>query len=170
MKPKYVITGLPRSRTAWLGALCATPKTPVYHDITVYPPEGESYGIADPMIAASPRFHDLAEGVPVVVLWRDPDECYASLQRAYDVQIAKPIWDDMVKAFHAFCTKYPAMHTHVDTLDKPEAVDFLVERLTGAKPDPRRVATFQSLNITQHVGKAKALHGVSAHPELRVVH
>lgn len=167
MNPQWIVTGLARSRTAWLGALLATPKVPVYHDVMTYPPEGDLYAIADPSIATFESFHGIADGVPTVVVVRDVDQSFAAFAKAFDIEVDRRFRERMIKAFNGFCTNRPAMFVRYEALDNDQAVQAISEYLIGKSLDPRRLRTFQALNITEHVPKARAR---LAHPELRVVH
>jgi hypothetical protein len=160
---------MPRSRTAWLGALLATPKVPVYHDILTYPPEGELYAISDPTVAVMEPAHTIADGVPTVVVVRDAQASATALARAFDVAVDKPFLDRMTKAFYAFCTKSrPAMYVRYDALEHDEAIQAISLYLTDKEVDERRLATFRALHITEDVPRARTK--LAAHPQLGLVH
>lgn len=166
-KPKFVITGTPRSRTAWLGALLATPECPVYHDIKTYPQSMEGdYAIADPSISAFPALWALAEGVPVVVLHRPVDEVKVSLTRAYGLEMDDRLFAKLIAHHIQFCRSHAAMHVIWSSLDDSVVVQAVARFLTGKELNAKHIETYQALNITQHVRKAVAR---MPHPKLRLV-
>lgn len=167
-KPQWVITGLPRSRTAWLGALLATPKVPVYHDILTYPPEGEVYAISDPTVAIMEPMHKVADGVPLVIIVRDPEASFNAVETAFGVPIDKPFREKALKAFYAFAQPTRrAMLVKYEALEHDEVVQAISLWLTGKEIDERRLKTFQALHITEDAERARR---AAAYPQLRVVH
>lgn len=163
-QPKFVITGLPRCRTAWLGALLATPAVPVYHDLRTYPPAGTLYGVSDPMLAATPDGDALPSDIPCVFIFRPPQEARAALERAYGVPLDNAIWQRMVDKSSAFISKHRPLLLMLPGLQDSEVLQVVSKHLTGKPLDQRRIDTFQALKITQHTTKAR-----TAYPELRLV-
>lgn len=163
-QPKFVITGLPRSRTAWLGALLATPAVPVYHDLRTYPPTGTHYGVSDPMLAATPDGDSIPAGTPCVFMFRPPQEAKAALERAYGVELDTKIWSAMVDRSNDFISKHRPLVVMLPGLQDSGVLQVISRHLTGKPLDQRRIDTFQALKITQHSTKALA-----AYPELRLV-
>ena len=169
-KPKWVITGLPRSRTAWLGALLATPKVPVYHDILTYPPEGELYAISDPTVAIMESMHAVADGVPLAIVVRDEQGAFDACEKAFGIPLDQPFRDRSAKAFYSFLARPRERFVMVkyEGLAENDVVQALSVYLTGKEIDDRRLNTFQALNITEDAGRAFKRH--ASYPQLGVVH
>ena len=88
---------MPRSRTAWLSAVCNTvPEAICYHEPTATLDRWESVvglvtkgtyryaGAADSGLGLHlPRLIDMMPGVKVVVVWRDPDQVRESLRTLF---------------------------------------------------------------------------------------
>ena len=87
---KFVVTGLPRSRTKWASAFLSTPECPVLHDLGM---RGD-FAISDPLILLT--WKDIPEDVPIAYIDRPLPEVHESLK---DFNV--PLTDLLDLAVHA---------------------------------------------------------------------
>lgn len=171
LKPKFVITGLPRSRTAWLAALLSTPKVPVYHDVLTYPPGDAApvYGVSDPCVALFDHLHHVADDVPTAIVLRGADDALKAAIAEFGDSAIKAFWPKYLESFYRFAARRagkPTALVNFDALDDFDVVQVLHQFLTGRDLDRPRFDIFSRLRITEDIPKAQRV----SDPQLRVVH
>ncbi len=174
MKPPFFITGLPRSRTAWLANLFTTDTTLCLHEPQnacsieelVQRHAGVRLGISDAGLTF--RFRELRERFPEarwVYVHRPPGEVLESLVRFVDPCVTRPMLGQML-ARHAEAEAGincdALKHVWFEQLGDREVIRQAWEWLLPEIPfNEARVAMLQGLNIQQEkrgrVGLAPAL-------------
>lgn len=171
---RFCITGLPRSRTAWLAALFTAHGIETVHE---YPP---FFGTIDLLgqwlYAGTPDApHGYVDGFaaiyhpdlvrqhfaanPVVVIHRNPAEVRRSWQ-AWDGPITDDAFMDVILKFDAFNRKATApnfLHVNYSDLDSFETVDELVIHCTGRPLKRKTWELFHLLKIELHKSKCRPM-------------
>jgi hypothetical protein len=156
----YLLTGLPRIRSAWFAALLTTDDKPCYHS-----PEDPfsitgNFGIADPNAACLYPAWAIreTEDKPVVVIARNPDHSRDALARWGGVDpVQMEGWDAMVGNYRWFLNAVPhALVVPYEALDSYEEVAHIYRHLTGRALSKSRFDIFSALQIEQHLPKAQA--------------
>lgn len=165
MNSRFLVTGLPRTRSAWIAALLTAHGAPCLHEPAVaygrrvslkeifddgyrgivYPCAGLEYGAELPAAFM---------GHPVVVVDRDPHESRAELEKWSSMTFDDAKWREAVAANETVIRGFDARRVRYADLDKFEIVDRMVRYLTGDSLDPRIFKLFDSLDVQQHKGKA----------------
>lgn len=113
--------------------------------------------------------HAVADGVPLVVIYREPEESFDACAKAFGTPLDKPFRAKALSAFNAFCgSGRPAMYVKYAALDNDIALQAISVYLTGKEIDGRRLKTFQALNITENAPRAAAR--LASYPQLGLVH
>lgn len=164
---KFLITGLPRIRSAWLAALFSTDNVRCFHDPVHHGGPDRMMdaflacqlahvGICDP--AAACAYPELALRVfhnhPIILIRRDEDDCRAGLENWIGAKLTH--WDEILKNYRWFLN-HPTRHfmwIRYEDLDNFEVVSQLFLLCTGQKLDIDRFALFNTLKIEQHYEKA----------------
>jgi hypothetical protein len=160
MALQYLLTGLPRIRSAWFAALLSTDSIPCYHSVE-HPEEltGE-YGISDP--GAIALYSDWAfwasASVPVVIVTRDSAESRKSLERWSGITLSQDGWEAILERYDAFLDDATPMTLYVPygCLEDYAAVAMIHKHLTGRPLSRTRFDILNGLKIEQHLDKAKA--------------
>lgn len=160
----FLVTGLPRSRTAWFAALFNAVGRETVHDWAATFGTWSQFrrwyigdrGWCDPCAAcAHPGLTlDLVRGHPVAVIARDPKQSAASLDVAQpgDEQFFGVIQTN----YERFAREARALVVDYDSLDNYMGVARVVVHCTGLMPSQELFRTFNLLKIEQHTAKAKA--------------
>ena len=163
---RYLISGMPRCRTAWLTAVLRAHGSRAYHDVYARGIHlGGDYGVVDPAVA----LYTPEEGIEAYEHY--PSFCIVSdslterLDRLSDtVNIAfttdmRRVWAENFAHF--------ALHTptvHVDELEDNDIVGEIVKQCTKQAASSDIISTFQLLHIEEHMPKARHLLGSPGKP------
>jgi hypothetical protein len=156
----YLITGRPRSRTAWLSALMFG-RMPCYHDNLTHLDElvakGEPFGFASPSLAVTQphRALSLFEDAPIVVIERGADECWPALERWAGFPI--PGWPELEDRWQWFMSHVPRdrlLTIDVRMLDRFETANRIHWHCLKMPLCHDRFRAFNVLRIEQHRDKA----------------
>lgn len=148
----FIITGLPRMRSAWFAALLSD-GIHVAHDIALNSLEGAD-GWSDP--AAACWFPDRViqhEG-PVVLIVRSEIAAYSAFIKWSEVAIPPSSWDTMVKNYHRVKNERDCLIIPFDALDSFEVVE-AVAKHCGRTLSKKRWDLFKSLKIEQDFEEAR---------------
>jgi len=156
----YLITGLPRIRSAWLAALFHTDQQPCLHAPGELPPRSSNYGIADPGIACITPSH-AAEFSRIAVIERPSKDSKKSLERWVGAKAKN--WERIDSAYEEFLEMVHILGTpHIKVpfaqLDDYNTVRGLHWFLTRRDLARIRFDNFSTLNIQQHLPKARAAY------------
>lgn len=134
----YLVTGYPRTRTAWLASLMGA-----YHDVKSVP---AGYGLCNPEIAClSPEAVDC----PVVVLLRSKSEARRSLERWASIKTTDAFWRRLSANVDRFIELNPdALVLHSNQLANSGVVVALAKHC-GVDVDPAYVDNFQQRYISE---------------------
>lgn len=158
---QYLISGHPRTRTAWLCALLNAHGSLCYHDVRVNSvPMDVDAGIADPSLACLDAAEALkwSEGKPRVCLTRE------------DWAIALGDWSgvyvlsEMADATEANCMMFAKGANLIlpyEGLENDELVKEVVELCTQKPASMELIKIFQGLKIEQHLHKAQHILPIS---------
>lgn len=164
---RFLITGLPRIRSAWLAALFSDREVSCFHDgihhggvdgllAKVDASEAAFTGLIDPAAACVYPRQALAMfgQSPIVVVMRDPADCRNGFERWFGRELAN--WDEMVKNLEWFMQEHARKFYAIDyaSLDDHAAVSEMFKICTGLTLDRHRFDLFNTLKIEQHHGKA----------------
>jgi len=155
MSAEYLITGLPRMRSAWLSQVLTTDSLPCIHarkDIPI--PLPVSYGLSDPTdVCINPEaaLFEFA-GKPVVVVLRNPVEAFESSKRRFKDAVTPASWDFMVNNLSIFTQKrgkHKTLYVNYEDLNKPDTVQALALHV-GVLTRISSILRLQMLNIQQN--------------------
>lgn len=160
---RFLVTGLPRSRTAWLAAVLTAHGFPTLHDPVIvygrYPTLEEMtddgwQGLSDPSapMVLGARLYEHFRGKPVVVVRRDPEDSRKALERYTGTQI--PDYAPAVSALAEVEARMSHKVVEFGDLDQMSVVASAVLHLTGRHIDDLVLRLFDTLKIEQHIGKA----------------
>lgn len=159
----YFITGLPRSRTAWLANWLTAPGTFCFHDATLIDNSHvgalsvmaarrrarpyEKVGDADSgLLFWSGQVRALLPEAPFILIERDPDACLASSLR---LGFSKGLWGAILQAYWQ-TRRLPGVRiVSYDSLDDIDALDELYRLCTGLAMDRQRTELLQHLNVQE---------------------
>lgn len=159
----YLISGMPRCRTAWLTAVLRAHGSKAYHDAYArgYALDGD-YGVVDPAVAlytpneglytdpATPKFCIFADSLA---------DRLTALEVNAGIKFSKAAFDVFSQNFDHY--KQYAIGVHVDDLEDNDIVGEIVRICTNKAPSSDTISTFQLLKVEEHMSKAKALLGSS---------
>lgn len=161
---KYLITGLPRIRSAWFAALLSNDEFPCYHDILSMGTliKDKAFGLSDPSAACAypnTALNCIDKNCKVVFISRTHTESKDSLSKKYP----EADWNGIVSRYVFFCDKLSKKHPienllmiDFDALNSYETVNKISLFCTGKKLSRKRYRLFDALRIEQHVDKARA--------------
>lgn len=159
MALRYLLTGLPRIRSAWFAALLSTDEVPCYHGIE--DPTGISgpFGLSDPgACLLYPDWSKWASAqIPVVIIVRGQSSARPSLERWTGLPIPQVGWDALVTQYDAFIDDppYRTEYFPYECLDDYAVVSQIHQHLTGRPLSRARFDIFNGLKIEQHLDKAR---------------
>ncbi len=153
---KYLISGMPRCRTAWLTAVLRAHGSRAYHDIyarniTLY----GAYGVVDPAVALYTPKEGIAaaNGHPsLCVVSNSLTERLDALADATNVAFTKGMRRIWAENYAHFADNVP--NVHVDFLDDDAVVGEIVRHCTKQAPSIDIIQTFQLLHIEERMSKA----------------
>jgi hypothetical protein len=156
---RYLISGMPRCRTAWLTAVLRAHGSVAYHDVYgIGIPLGNDYGVVDPAVALvtpetglrvyadTPRLciaaDSLSERLAALasVTGSSPDSEYG--------RVFQENYDHFARYTH---------RVHVSELEDNDIVGEIVRLCTKQAPSFDIISTFQLLKIEEHMPKAMRL-------------
>jgi hypothetical protein len=164
---RFLITGLPRIRSAWLAALFSGDKVQCFHDAihhggvdrmleTIEQSTAPVVGLIDPGAASVYPRDALAVfgSSTIIMVFRNEEESRAGLARWFGKDLTH--WDDLVKNHGWFMTQATKQFYAIDyvSLDDYAAVAEVYRICTGMTLDKHRFDLFNTLKIEQHYGKA----------------
>lgn len=173
---RFLITGLPRMRSAWLAALFSSDQVRCFHDAVhhggvermlaeLQSTNAPVLGLIDPAAATVYPRDALAifSDDPVVVVFRDEEESRIGLERWFGQRLVG--WDGLLKNrewfLHELSGKFYAIdYAHLDDYD---AVAEMYHICTGLPLDRHRFDLFNTLKIEQHHAKAERASHLLAH-------
>lgn len=164
---RFLITGLPRIRSAWLAALFSGERVTTFHDHVwnrgvqstldaVFATPGIA-GLCDP--GAACVYPDLAAQAfamhPVVIIQRDADECKRSFS-AWLGGMELHNWPRAVANYERFIRLVGGRGLIVNyyALENYTAVAEIYRHCTGLDLSRSRFQLFDGLKVEQHIGKA----------------
>jgi hypothetical protein len=150
----FFVTGLPRSRTAWIANLLTTDTTICYHDVPFSIGAvggGKVIGFAGPQTCT--QFTDVTRffpSAPWLIVLRDRDEALRSLKKF--TPVPDDYWNDRCHLISALCAKHQAMTVNFDELDNEEVVrGAWAHLLPGIPFDVERFNLLCTMNIQQQL-------------------
>lgn len=164
---RFLVTGLPRMRSAWLAALFSSDQVQCFHDAIhhggvdrmladISASKAQIVGLLDPSAASVYPRDALAifGNDPIVVVFRDERECRTGLEKWMGQYLTH--WDELVKHCQWFLKAVDRKFYAIEyaTLDDYEAVAEMYRICTGLTLDRHRFDLFNTLKIEQHYGKA----------------
>jgi len=158
---RYLISGHPRTRTAWLCALMNAHGSLCYHDVRVnFVPLDIDAGIADPGLACLDAVEALAatEGKPRVCLIRE------DWVQALDDWCGVHAPPDVAEGYEASCTVFAKgadLILQYDALENDDVVKEVVELCARKPASLELIKIFQGMRIEQHLPKAQRILPIS---------
>ncbi len=152
---RYLISGHPRTRTAWLCALLNAHHSLCYHDAISYRIDlGVDAGFADPGVACMAPLQALrmSKGKPRICIRRD--DWQISLQAWLNMEIPKEAvtqWNENCQLWYrgSTCIGY-------DELEDNDVVKEIIQICTHEPASMTLIQIFQGLKIEQHLEKAQS--------------
>jgi hypothetical protein len=155
----YLITGYPRSRSAWLAALFADDNRPCYHEAPSQAhaiPATASFGLSDPGAACvyPRRALEVFAQRPILFVRRDPAEAREALERWSGMELTN--WDAIAARAEWFVAQNPPKLMVVQYADlcSYAIINRIGLHLTGKIVKRARFELFDSLQIEQDIAKA----------------
>lgn len=164
---RFLITGLPRIRSAWLAALFSGPGVECYHDAihhggvdkmleAITRSKAPYVGLIDPSAASVYPRDALAvfEKWPIVMVFRNEEDCRTGLANWVGSTLTN--WGALVNNHEWFLGQVESRVYAVeyDSLDSHGVVAEIYRCCTGLVLDKHRFDLFNTLKIEQHYGKA----------------
>lgn len=160
----YLITGLPRSRTAWLAAAVGCDDHPCLHEGLVLGVDGLGQWMDE-----NPTGGDSDSGLPMfwrklafpyrlVIVRRDPEEAARSYAKAagFDLTLARLAISNLSESLDEWALAKNHLAVDYKTLSNNATVAAIIEFCTGRKADMSRLAVLQGLQIEQRGLKSLA--------------
>lgn len=162
---RFLVTGLPRMRSAWLAALFASNQVRCIHEIGLVGLDAfrrmtGTVGVFDP---AAPLMYPDEDFDLRIVVRRDAEVARRSLQLWFGCEL--PHWHEIESALKRFEDRYHPEVIAFESLDDFDALSALHRRCTGAALSVERFELFDKLKIEQHRDKAERIYARSM-PEL----
>lgn len=165
-EPPFFITGLPRSRTAWLSAVCSMAGAPCshegmagFHSFEAYAGARPARGDSDPsLLAFVPSILERWPAARFVIVSRDDRSALGSFLAAVpEAQRAKAAtaWEDSRRllsvARDSLRHDERALLVDFEALAIPAEVARIIRHVGGVVPDPALLASWQRLRVTSSV-------------------
>jgi hypothetical protein len=157
----YLITGYPRTRSAWLAALLSEDNRVCYHEAPSQAqpiPATSSFGLSDPGAAClyPQRALEVFRERPIVFVRRDPGEALAALENWSGMEI--PQWDEVKRRCEWFLAQKPPKLMTVEYHDLANygVINRISLHVTSKIVKRARFELFDSLRIEQDIEKAVA--------------
>lgn len=160
---RYLITGRPRIRSAWLAALLSQDKLPCYHDAlsigTII--KDQAFGLSDPAAACTyPNVALTTSGVDckVVLIHRHPLDSEKAFKKLFPAIDWNAI-EARYSFFQAFMLRaHPPQNLlciDYEDMDSYDTISVIAKFCTGHALGKERYRLFDGLRIEQHIPKAK---------------
>lgn len=165
---RFLITGLPRIRSAWMAALFSSDRVRCFHDAVhhggvekmleqIQSCSAPIVGLIDPSAASVYPRSVLAmfDRCPIILINRHEEDCRTGLEKWTGWKLGH--WDDVVAAHKWFLEQLGPRLVWVDydDLDDFDTVAEIYRVCTGLQLDKDRFDLFNTLKIEQHFGKAE---------------
>lgn len=157
MKKPFIITGLPRSRTAWLANLFTTDRTICHHDCAfsfeAIPDNDKIVGFSGPQLCL--QFTEVANYFPTapwLVVIRDGNDSLASFKKLAEpeITVTDKWWADRVHLISQICARYQVEVIRFDDLDNEREMRLAwAHLLPGIDFDVDRYKMLCKLNVQQ---------------------
>lgn len=151
---RYLLTGHPRVRSAWLAALCSAHGSKCIHDAHTYGIDlSTDIGFSDPGLGCRMPEDAFSHCRGALVVIERPGTWRAAFEAAFEC----PLTDEFVEQCERNLATMKGLATrvyHVDQLADDNVVAEIVETLTGLEPDYGLIEIWQHLQIEQHRAKA----------------
>lgn len=175
---RFLITGLPRMRSAWLAALFSSDRVRCFHDAAqfglsvpamltaVAESDAEVTGLIDPGAAVIyPRLAwELFCESPIFIVRRNQDDARGSFEKFLGMSL--PNWDVGLTNYEWLINGPPNglnkfNWVDYESLDDFEVVSWMHQTCTGRLLDRHRFDLFNTLKIEQHYSKVMAMLGLA---------
>lgn len=154
MKHKYFITGLPRSRTAWLSVVMTYGESWCFHDDIAIPDnakwqEGVDFlltrmdriaqhhiGYSSPLLLWSGMWQDVAKRCPDarwLVVNRDMEAAWRSWEKATGQPTPKYFFEKLMEEKEKLMSMPNVLRIDVDLLDRTPMIELIWDRLTRSE-------------------------------------
>lgn len=150
----FLVTGLPRTRSAWFAALLGAAHAPNPQDYA------RLKNVCDPSAAC--LYPDTAlkvwQDAPIVIIERDPVIAGTALSEWAGHPVWGTGWDVILHNYRHFKESARTKSLRVakfEDLDSYSVVNALVVHVTGEPLSRERFDLFNGIKIEQHLGKAK---------------
>jgi hypothetical protein len=156
----FFVTGLPRSRTAWLANLLTTDTTICFHDVPFSigaVDNGKVVGFSGPQVCK--QFTEVCRffpNAPWLIVLRNPDDALASLiyvkrkVEANVVPMPDGFWDARRELISALCLKHQVQTVTFEELDDEEVMRSVWAHLLPGIPfDSQRFDLLCKMNVQQ---------------------
>lgn len=157
----YLVSGHPRTRSAWLCALLNAHGSRCLHDIETngYPPDVIA-GVCDPGIAMLRPFDGIkaCRGARVCITRSDWRPAFEKWSGAEFSDLAVQAIEENIAKFKAHPRTYSIDWARLDDSDEVARV---IELCTQRQADHGLIRIFQQLKIEQHLEKAQYAYSVS---------
>lgn len=159
---KFVITGYPRCRSAWLSAILTAHGSPCLHEPEVLRPGWRDLsefagfdGISDPSctVLYPEQLTKHCYGRPCVYIKRDREEAISSLRAWSGLPVDN--LDRYTTGLKWFVTHFKPMIVPYAMLDDPHWVEAIIQHVTAKPMNPAIFALFDKLDIQQSLPKAR---------------
>lgn len=153
----FFITGLPRSRTAWLANLLTTDTTICYHDQPFDMDKvenGKVVGFSGPQVCL--QFDEVRwifPSAPWLIVLRDQSEALASFQRLVPViGVPGAYWEGRCQLITDLCSRWQARTVAFNALDDETEMRLVWAHLLPGIPfDAQRFELLKSFNVQQKI-------------------
>ena len=151
----YLVTGLPRMRSAWLAAVLATEEVPCFHEDVHEHAKHMPFGLCDPGAACTypQRALELWRDRKVVVVVRDEAEARVSFELWAEQKTDWSVLSDRYQWF--FQNVHRPFLVYYKHLAEYPVMAALYEQVTGQKLSRTRWHLFEGLNVQQHKPTAR---------------
>ena len=147
---RFYVAALPRSGTAWTSVLLTTPHSFCLHEAVKWgDPESAMARRPEPMAGTActglPLYYNQLTPGPVAVIWRDPEDVKAALERTSAPEIADLV-DRAIPALESMAADADVVVPFTELFTDPETPARLQRTLLG-EADPERIAQLQWLRV-----------------------
>lgn len=151
----FFVTGLPRSRTAWLANLLTADTTICFHDVPFSigaVDNGKVVGFAGPQVCT--QFTEVCRffpHAPWLIVLREQSEALEAVRRcAPNVVVPEDYWKGRCHLISALCAKHQAMTVKFDELDRESVIrPVWAHLLPGIPFDSQRFDLLCKMNVQQ---------------------
>lgn len=154
---RYLITGHPRTRSAWLAALCSAHGSKCIHDAHTYGIDlAADVGFSDPGLGCLKPREAFENCKGAIVFIERPGTWRAAFEAAFETPLDDAYVERCERNLATMKGGLASRVYHVDELADDNIVAEIIETLTGLEPDYGLIEIWQHLQIEQHRAKAYA--------------